>query len=174
MILFPAYMLTSSCCDKLLSDDLLTIEKKEYNGTQLRIDGYYYHVSSIDGRIISIVFFYNNGVIFFMNGDGSKIQDLYYWDNRALSNEWINLMKKEKICWGIYHIENENIVIQRWGGSIGGVHPVMTSYGNIINDTTYKITKTTDSQTNDVWNGEIIYNFRAFSPKPDSTNVYVK
>jgi hypothetical protein len=162
------------CSGEITNGEELTLPKKAYYGEELRRDGYYYHVSSIDGRIISIVFFYNNGVVFFINGDGSKIQDLAYWDSHALSNEWIELMKKEKICWGLYLIENESIVIQRWGGSTSGVHPVITSYGTIINDTTYKIIKTTDSGRSDAdWTRDIIYNFRTFSPKPDSTNVFI-
>ncbi|GAB1415280.1 hypothetical protein MASR2M117_06860 [Paludibacter sp.] len=174
IITISIIMLIGACCNELFSDDKLTLERKAYNGTELRIDGYYYHISAIDGRIISIVFFYENGVLFYMNGDGNKIQDIDYWDSRAHSNEWIELMKKDKICWGIYLVDNQKIITQSWGGSTMGIHPVITSYGVIENDTTYTITKIIDSQTNDIWNRETTYHFRPFSPKPDSTNVFIK
>ena len=173
MILFSAYMLTSSCCDKLLSDDLLTLEKKKYNGKELRIDGYYYHVSSIDGQINSVTFFYNNGTKCSMTGDDSGFGDLNYWDGRIIMPKWIDFMKQEKKWWGVFQVDKENIVFQHWGNSLGGGLPIATFYGTIINDTTFRITSSINSQTEKILKRDDIYHFRQFSPKPDSTNVFI-
>ena len=86
------------------------------------------------------------------------------------------MIKNIKFFWGVFNIKNNQILYERWCPS----EPPYRTYvreGNIINDTTFVITKlyrmvngkkTEESELNEV------YHFKQFSPKPDSTNKFIK
>jgi hypothetical protein len=51
MLLSTGFLFSSSGCDRERnerSDDKLTLEKVDYNGHELRIDGYYYRYNYVD------------------------------------------------------------------------------------------------------------------------------
>ena len=52
--------------------------------------------------------------------------------------------------------------------------PVYLDKGEIQNDSTFLITKSIRSKTGEEKELNEIYHFKQFSPKPDSTNVFVK
>ena len=155
-----------SCCNTLFPDEELTMQRKDYSGYELRIDGYYDHYSSNAG-----FFFYRNGTLLKVPGrQDDGIAD--YSEQRFLDEDYINLVKSFKEAWSVFEITGDDIVIQGWTYGSGGGIPVATRRGKILNDTTFVITSIfVHKQTREV---NEVYSFRQFSPKPDSTNSFIR
>lgn len=156
-------------CSSLLEFPDLTLRKKDYTGNQLKTNGFYYTTyESYDYKLkkkklfYNIYFLYKNGVI--LNGKGQPSLDNIKVHNSVYSYQ---------ISWGIFQIDGNRIRYEKW-------IPTLSSAiyeGVILNDTTFTITeaynlklgnKVNISKMND------IYHFQAHSPKPDSTNNYIK
>jgi len=161
-------MMFFSCCNSLFPDEELTMQRKDYTGNELRIDGYYVHYYA-DG-MTNADFFYRNGIRLRVSGrrvDG--IAD--FSENRFLDVDFINRVKGRKSNWSVFEITGDDIVIHGWAYSSGGGIPVATRRGKILNDTTFVITSThVHGQTSEI---NEVYSFRKFSPKPDSTNNFI-
>ncbi len=146
-------------------DDKLNLVQQDFNGDQLRLDGYYYtEKENFEGIIYSRYTFYKNGIVRYLG----SINDL----------ELLNFVNgNSKTVWGIFNIENNNIQFERWYPSSGGPLEAYVRAGKILNDSTFHIT-----ETYRLLNGEKteyrlkneIYHFKQFSPKPDSTNSYIR
>lgn len=153
-----------SSCKKLFEDEELSLQRTDYIGTELRTDGYYYwrYQYEHDGFQYDRVeprFLYRNGVFIFVNRlDFSKLEQQ---EEDFRKGTFYENIKNEKVQWGIFQISGSSIVFEGWDYSGG---PFLTSYkenGEIINDTTFRIKKA-------------IFHFKQFSPKPDSTNRFIK
>lgn len=162
----------SSSCEKVGKDDKLTLDKQDYTGNQLRIDGYYYE--KFEGKYYSLYFFYEDGTVLY--GDGGFTEKEFIEHEKQFTNEvWLNGVKNYKAYWGVFNINNDSIAFERWYPSSGGPFPAYLRTGKILNDTTFVITKSVRSK-----NGKEeqqlneVYHFKEFSPKPDSTNNFVK
>jgi hypothetical protein len=153
------------CCCKVAEE--LILNRMDYTGSNLKIDGYYYHEYE-SGYIAH--FFYRNGVIYTTNA-------MLNIDNlEDLDIQIINRLVKGKTAqfhwfWGTYKIEGDIIRINHWLPGTGGAYPAKLVKG--------KITDSVSLELN--WGGDIINNkelnywkFREFSPKPDSTNRFIK
>jgi hypothetical protein len=157
-------------CEKIYSDDKLSLSKKEYNGHQLKIDGYYYNVNKFSNKA-SVYVFFKNGVL--LNAGAGY--DLTVPNNIELalsSPDLINKLKQDKTCWGLFRIDSNIIEFERWYHSGGSQKKVFVNSGIIINDTTFHITSSRRSDGSDKKFEDEIYKFRKYSPKPDSTNSY--
>lgn len=150
-------------CEKE-KDDKLNLVQQDFNGDQLRIDGFYYtEKESYDGIIYSRYALYKNGIIRYL-GAPLDIDKIFNSGNY-------------KTDWGIFNIENNNIQFERWYPSSGGPLETYVRAGIILNDTTFHIT-----ESYRLLNGEKtqyrlkdeIYHFKQFSPKPDSTNQFIE
>ena len=146
------------------------MSKKPYLGNQLRIDGYYYQVWE-EAKISNINFFYENGI--FLNIGGNK-------NSFAEAEEYINnqiLVSKmylgRKIGWGLFDINENNIRFEVWRPS-AKPYKVIVNEGKIINDTSFVITKRSRIDGSIINTVNETYYFKKFSPKPDSTNSFVK
>ena len=146
-------------------DDKLNLIQQDFNGNQLRLDGYYFtQIESYNGFIYPRYTLYQNGIIRFLGGPNTL-------DNIIFSSA------NYKTNWGIFNIENDNIQFERWYPSSGGPLEAYVRVGKILNDTTFHIT-----ETYRLLNGEKtqyrlkdeIYHFKQFSPKPDSTNNFIR
>ena len=158
-------------CGKWFKDENLNLEKLPYDGKELRLDGYYYFLQ--DGRIYSTYFFYKNGVI--INGeaaDPNASDPIAFMDSVFHTESFSDQIKEIKTGWGVFQIQNDCIVFERWLISEGG-HPIGRFSGNILNDTTFIITKRENPYSGNVYQENNLYHFHAFSPKPDSTNVFI-
>ena len=65
MFLGVGFILSSSSCDRKMDeslDDKLSLERIDYNGKELRIDGYYFQ-NYVSDDYIHIFFLYQNGII---------------------------------------------------------------------------------------------------------------
>lgn len=171
MLIVMAYTCTK---DKLFKDDELSIQKMPFAGNQLRTDGYYYQLK--DQTFFTIYCFYRNGIILYLGGGYSSSQ-LIELESRIQNGSYYNDAKKYKYFWGIFNIENNNIKFERWYASSGGPLPTYVREGNIVNDTTFNITeiyRIKKGKKTEVANENETYHFKAFSPKPDSTNTFIK
>jgi hypothetical protein len=78
-----------------------------------------------------------------------------------------------KDCWGVFNIKDNIIKFERWYPGQGAKKAYVRE-GIILNDTTFHITKSYRSNGSELKDADEVYHFRKFSPKPDSTNVFVK
>lgn len=161
-------------CDKarLFSDDDLSLAPQAYNGAELRDDGYYYKRSN--GMLFGSLFFYRNGVCLDVGGTREQLEDIdeYITEEILIDDSY----RETKVFWGAFQIKSDSIKFESWYPSSGGPLPAYVREGVIINDTTFLITESyrnqNDEKTEALPNIQL-YHFRAFTPKPDSTNDYV-
>lgn len=147
-------------CKKYINDKF-TLTKTEYNGNQLRIDGYYY--SNVYDNYYNLIFFYKNGVIL------KKETRFEYIESE------IKVGSNVKTDWGLFKINNNTIKIEYYIKKMIEGLPAYIKSGEIIDDTTLVLKK--EYRSNDSSNfTEIneIYHFQKLDSKPDSTNSFVK
>ena len=152
-----------SCLEK---DDVLP-KAMPYTGNQLKMNGYYHQISSYNNVVSHSHVMYINGVLINLWGSGNTIEEI---DEYVRQRSQEARYKKYKYNWGVFFIDDNTIRIHQLHSDYP--HREWIQEGVILNDTTFKITKS-------FFNGrmretELIYHFREFSPKPDSTNVYIK
>jgi len=146
-------------CIKPLPDEELTMKKTPYIGTEIQMDGYY-SVFDKDYNQYSNLIFYSNGIL--LSFSYSKEYADFYRDKKI-----INLIRDTKERWNLYQISNDSIAIQGWTLNNNYQYVIKNIKAKIINDTTISL----KSVKNESW---ISYHFKRFSPKPDSTNVFIK
>jgi len=161
--------LLSNCSkNKIWKDDELSIKRIDYAGNQLRIDGYYYQKYG-NPELFETYILYRSGIIL-NTGVVDKLIDL---EQAILNPDIINKLKGMKNAWGVFKIDSNVIQFERWYPS----DPPLKAYirsGVILNDSTFQITKSMRSNGEDVKDRNEVYHFKAFSPKPDSTNNFIK
>jgi len=159
-------------CDNDPDFEPLSTTKQAYTGNQLRVDGFYYW--PYDNRYYDGYFFYRDGTILSTGGGSDSLEEEENYIKDRFIND--NDYKKDRAWWGQFFIDGNNIKFERWyiGGTILSVY---FREGTILNDTTFHITesyKLVDGQKTEYKTLDETYHFKAFSPKPDSTNVFVK
>ena len=147
----------------------LALNKVDYNGSNIRIDGYYYTQYN---NIYRIIFLYRNGVIF--SGGDVYMMDILDYENKYIDGSFWTTKCKNKLYWGVYNITDEKIEYEKWYPASGGPLPSYINSGKIINDTTFVITKSMRSNGSNVQDEYDVYHFKKLSPKPDSTNKFIK
>jgi len=162
-------------CEGLFKDDdLLSLPLTPYTGNQLRIDGYYYQIADgvdfNEGTIFSCYFFYENGIIIGMGGAENSLEEMDEYIIRVMGSQ--NYKNIKFLC-RVFVIEGNIIKFEGWYPS-AKPHKAYVREGTILNDTTFHITKSYRSNGSELREKDEIYYFREFSPKPDSTNVYIK
>jgi len=162
-------ILSLSSCDKILVDDELTLNKKPYTSNQLQTDGYYFCKF---GNIYRIYFLFRDGVV--LSGGDVFEDKLKEQEKKYVDGSFFESKKENKLYWGVFNLDTNIILIEKWYPSSGGGMPVYLDKGEIQNDSTFLITKSIRSKTGEEKELNEIYHFKQFSPKPDSTNVFVK
>jgi hypothetical protein len=160
------FLILSSC---VFEDDLLRNTREDYLGDNLCLDGFYYYYD--EGKIRGVKFLYRNGVSFEVIGDDkerTKPEEVH----TLLTKDRLERLKMDKDMWGIFNIKGNNISLETWRIMSGNHHSVIYS-GAILNDTTFIITKR-DHANSGVTNANYTYYFYPYSPKPDSTNTFIK
>ena len=156
-------------CQKWMKDEELTIERQPYNGHELRLDGYYYRM--LEGDILDTYFFYRNGVLIYGGSSNSNHTDpINNMNHVFLSDAFVHNLRKD--AYGVFLVQDDSIVFEKWG-LIQGPKPVTRYSGKILNDSTFIITKMESPYSEDTNQIDHLFRFNAFSPKPDSTNIYV-
>ena len=150
-------------------DDTLSINKKPYTGSQLRTDGYYYN-EYVPGYL-TVYFFYRDGILLY--GNSFPEAELKNQEEKYRDGKHYTFSKDLKSSWGGYSINNNSIQFERWYPS----QPPLRAYirsGVIINDTSFHIKEFKSADGSVIETRDEIYRFKPFSPKPDSTNTFVK
>jgi len=176
IIIFAMYFIIQSC-NKMPSskDDELSLHLRNYTGTEIKTEGYwYYYDTHSTGNRFTIYFFYKNGVIF--GGVSVKDYNLAQREEEFRNGQFYEWGKDTKYEWGVFNVDSNKIAFERWYPG----HPPLPTYiraGKIINDTTFVITEVyrmKDGVKTDYSEENVTYHFKKFSPKPDSTNNFVK
>lgn len=169
----------------------LSLQKGEIKSNNLEMNGYYYiFKDKEEGRKLNEVkyntfFLYKNGVYFDSNGLSSfsfnknsiDSLDLKVQANVGIQGKYEPLQYQ----WGVFNVTGSEIIIERWVTASGsGTYPTKILKGTIINDTTihfhtligaHPVNYNSKKKVLDI---DETYHFRQFSPKPDSTNTFIK
>ncbi len=162
----------SNCKKENTMDDILSLEKMTYSGSELRTDGYYYN-EYITGYF-TVYFFYMDGTVLY--GSSFPIDELSLQETKYSNGDHFNYAKTLKYYWGIFNVEGNDLLFERWYPSLQPLKAFIRS-GIILNDTTFKITeyyRMQDGEKTNIESRNEFYHFKAFSPKPDSTNMFIK
>lgn len=151
-----------SCCNWLeFEDNNLSLSRESISG--LRIDGYYYHYD-IQDDLFTVYFLYENGII---RHEGDKIDT---------SSQHILNLANNKTNWGVVNISANVIKFERWYPSSGGGLPAIVRERKILSDTSFHITRSYRQENGveeEIRDKDEINFFKEFSPKPDSTNMFI-
>jgi hypothetical protein len=168
---FIAIMLFSCVsCEKKLYE--LSMAKTPYTGNELRIDGYYYSNPTTENNI-GIAVFYRDGVCMHLFERPESQDTLDFIENEILLNN--TLMSR---LWstpsniGVFQINEKSIEFETW--IAGRDITTFSHFGEILNGTTFLLTKWTNNDQGKSYSVNLTYRFKQFSPKPDSTNNFVK
>lgn len=152
-------------------DAQLSMVKRPYSDIGLRIDGYYYKFNNNRTSVI-IYFLYQTGII--QGGTTVQLANLSETEKWFKDGTFYQGSISYKIDWGIFNIDSSLIKFETWNPPDGG-GPLITrtNSGEILNDTTFHITKAWESD-GDIYNNiDDTYHFKQFSPKPDSACPFI-
>lgn len=175
LFLLVSTLIMSCACGKLFfGSEELTLPKQFYNGNELRIDGYYYYKYYPNENEVyyGTYFFFENGII--LQGDAVNENRIEELENKFKTLEWQNSIKKYKDGWGIFNINKNKILFEMWYPNSPGQPKVYIREGEILNDTTFHITVSYRPDGSERREKDEVYHFKKFSPKPDSTNNFIK
>lgn len=158
-----------SCDSSLFEDGNMTFTKTEYQGHQLKINGYFFNKSKYDDTY-SVFFLFHNGIAIRPLGDYT----LSEFEDDLYSGKYIEQRKKIKHAWGLFQISNDTIKIE-FLSSYGemSAYPV-TKIGKILNDSTIHFVKYMRSNGDYPEVNNDTFHLKVFSPKPDSTNQWIQ
>lgn len=173
ILLLLILLLTFANCRKINNCDekeKFVLAKRNYNGNELRTDGYYY---SIHGSYPFIL--YRNGVA--IGGRfGMNTVSLAELENLIISGEFYNSIKDDVYCWELFEISN-NTIKTEYRNSLSGIscRYLSNNFGTILNDTTF-VVNSVYNRENDQKTQTLndTFRFKIFTPKPDSTNQYIE
>jgi len=164
-LLLLTIMLLLQGCLFLEKDEILP-SARPYTGNQLRMNGYYYRISSHNNVISHPLVLYTNGIsLFTYSGSGDTLGEMDEYIRKHYVEE--NRYSTRKYNWGVFFIDSNQTICMHFLYQ-DYPHREYVYEGVILNDSTFHITKSSNDIRND------IYHFREFYPKPDSTNKYIK
>jgi hypothetical protein len=172
--LFLLFVMVNCKKSGLFQDDELSLSRRDYTGNQLRIDGYYYFNYTNEEDYVRIYFFSKNGIILY--GFSGLLSELPELEKSYKDGSFYNQVKNVKFHWGVHQIDGSKIKFEKWYPS-EKPYKAYVREGVILNDTTFQITQSyrnQNSKRTEVTTENEVYHFRAFTPKPDSTNTHVK
>jgi len=88
-----------SCVKDEFKDDELSIQRTNYTGNQLRIDGYYYEIGS-DNYLYPEYFFYKNGTLIYIGGRYSRNTIDTEFIDRLKQSSYLDYAKNNKLSGG--------------------------------------------------------------------------
>jgi len=149
--------------------DGFSFSRRNYTGNSMRTDGYYYNfsVDSQGDTVYQYKIFYINGVC--INQGTRNINEL---EASFVNGSFLNNLNNKRYSWGIYSVQADSIMqVQYWFPRYGCKDgaTVLSSLWKIDNDTTLKLV----SGSNTIRDNDKLI-FRQFSPKPDSTNSFIR
>jgi hypothetical protein len=163
VLIIGVILIANYCSCQIGADDRLSLQKKPYNGNELKIDGYYY-LPDISGNI-TIYFFFRNGILLY--GTGALPSELPNLEKSFKDGQFYSEAKDDKTFWGVFNIDSQNIQFDKWYSDDIGPLRTSISSGKILNDTTFYISNSS------LGNEYETFHFKQFSPKPDSITQFI-
>lgn len=154
-------------CEKVFDDTELSMKRTNYDGTELRTDGYYFYQKADKFHPL---FISRNGV--FIRGYTYELSSADQVEESFKNGVFYENIKNDKTRWGVFNITEKAIEFEGWAPNGGLKHTTSIEYGEIIDDTTFCIYKEHIYGNDEERNS--LYHFKQFSPKPDSTNSFIK
>lgn len=154
----------------LCEDGEFNFPRQENTSNKIRLNGYYYgDLTGNNPSTPSVYLLYKDGISY----SGLGTYNINEIEDNSLVLSITDDKRNSKSGWGIYKIENNSIEIQNWSFSTG-CKPITILEGEILNDTTIRISfwKNSNSDKQHIVNS--IFLFHEYSPKPDSTNNFIK
>ena len=143
--------------------DSLSLERQRYEGDALLLDGYY-HRTTKSGNI-QVLFFYRNGVV--LHGGDNRPQTFSETEERYGNGRYYEMTKDQETNWGLFRVDSLTIEFEMWYPGDAYWVPYVSS-GDIVDDTTFRITKSFRSDGAKLANENKIFSYRSCAPKPDS------
>ena len=166
-----------SSCKKLFEDEELSMELTNYTGTELRTDGYYYYryqyynsrEDSLYDKFLPWILYRNGVSLYGYVYDYSEMEEV---EKEFEDGSFYDKLKDRKLQWLVFQISDSVIDFEGW--DTGGLfsRPTVKRYAKIVNDTTFCMCSNRPQKGENVmgwW-----FHFKQFSPKPDSTNSFIK
>ena len=115
--------------------------------------------------------YYQNGVVI----DGGAVKSLWQLEDDIISGKFYESRKENIESWGVFMVDGFNIIRESIE-AVGWTHRIsFLYYGEILNDTTIQFYTKKETYSNaKEQKYERLYYFKEFSPKPDSTNVFIR
>jgi len=141
-------------------DEKFSFQKIPYTGDELRTNGYYFtSYQTLGTNYIIVNFLFRDGTIL----SAGSFENLGFNVVEQKLVERYELIRKNKIGWGVFQVIEDIIISETWTTNSGGVGlPVYKWSAKIENDTTFL-----RNDSNQTWH------YKQFSPKPDSTNRFI-
>ena len=170
LYLFGFLIVLNACrrinnCDK---KEKFTLSRQDIAGTQMKLNGYYYSLETMP------MFFYRNGVLHCgsVSNSGNNIIEI---ENQILTGEYYNKIKNRINEWSLFSINGTEVKYEYFlrKGELNCWYPVIAT-GEILNDSTLLFTSIVNSDGTEPKTIHNVWHFKAFSPKPDSTNSFLQ
>ena len=153
--------------------------RNPYDGEEMRIDGYYYSVPEEDGGR-DVLLFYRNGVFIYGGTEVTDTVEKTLQDTLLYIDKWLypepEIMKMRRSLpdqIGIFRTNGRSLEMEMWERRFLG-YGVVTMTGNIIDQNSLIIIDKRDKDGYYEEPKNLLFHFRQFSPKPDSTSVFIK
>ncbi len=172
ILIFSVFLFFQSCGRA----DLIT--PRQDLKTNLKLNGYYVHkfTDQVSGVARSnAIFLYRNGGFLntFSQSTWSDVI-LQTFLKESFVNK-VNLNRKDITYWGVIQVSGSTITIELRNSSLGSrAERTFIEKGTIKNDSTFEMTVIYDRKGKKIETFKDVYQFKKFSPKPDSTNKYIK
>ncbi|HPM11985.1 MAG TPA: hypothetical protein PK734_00680 [Bacteroidales bacterium] len=163
-------IITLFSCKKLITYDSFSLEKTEYKGSSLRIDGYYYQKET-NNEYCRLECYYSDGVLLHMGGQFTTFEEMDNYVNSVFIQKKVQTNDKES--WGLFIIENNVIKTERYYPTDQFRKPLYIREGHVLNDSTFHISVSYRSNGTEWGTNDETYHFRKYSPKPDSTQTFL-
>lgn len=159
-LFFFSLLLTIGSCVALKP---LKMKRVDNLTNKIKLNGIYVSSNSYIRNECGVYVLYNNGVMLSFQNNNKPIGCISYWEEK-FKDKTLNY-NDVPYWWGIYQIKSDSILFESWL-STDYYYPTISYNGKIINDTTLIVN----------YIGSVLDTFRfiEFSPKPDSTNKFIK
>jgi len=168
LLLIPIFFLSVIDSCSRISREAFTIERDTLGTKSFSTQGLYYY-KNIETDQVKYIIFYQDGIVYGPFTSNRNINEIIKNINNPLYSG-----KDLVYSWGIYNVKNSILTIETWTSSDGGPYPTVIREAEIINDTTFVVTKSMYSDGYKKEKHSEIYHFKYLSTKPDSTNPYIK
>lgn len=170
-ILLIMLLLCMFSCKRCKEEEPLSLcsQSQNYEGFELKTEGYYYLEYDNPLRR-NILFLYKNGVVLY--GGMTYQTELSGKEDAFMNGSYHQQIFNSESYWGLFHVSGSSIFYELWYPSSSQWIPAIRE-GVILNDTTFQIIKSYRCDGSENNAKSEIYHFKRFTPKVDSTNQFV-